>query len=230
MSSNYQQSGGANMTKKVAVVLAGCGFYDGAEIHEAVLTLLALDQHGVTYECFAPNIEQMHVINHVTGQPSVGERRNVMVEAARIARGKIQDLATARAEDFDALIVPGGFGAAKNLCDFAVKGSAMTVQPDFLRFAQAMRDARKPIGLICISPTMSAKIFSEGVRCTIGNDAETAAAIEAMGGKHVTCAVEKAVVDTHNKLVTTPAYMLAQRIGEAAAGINECVSKVLALI
>lgn len=218
------------MAKKVAVALAGCGFYDGAEIHEAVLTLLALDQHGATYQCFAPNIEQMHVVNHVTGEPSAGEKRNVMVEAARIARGKIQDLATARVEDFDALIVPGGFGAAENLCDFAVKGTAMTVQPDLLRFAQAMRDARKPIGLICIAPTMSAKIFGKGVQCTIGNDAETAAAIEAMGGKHVACPVEKAVVDERNKLVTTPAYMLAQRIGEAAKGINDCVDKVLKLI
>lgn len=215
---------------KVAVVLAGCGFLDGAEINEAVLTLLAIDQHGATYQCFAPNIEQMHVVNHVTGQPSVGEKRNVMVEAARIARGKIQDLATARAEDFDALIVPGGFGAAKNLCDFAVKGSAMTVQPDLLRFAQAMRDAHKPVGLICIAPTMAAKIFGAGVQCTIGNDVETAAAIEAMGGKHVACAVEKAVVDARNKLVTTPAYMLAQRISESAKGIDDCVEKVLGLI
>lgn len=218
------------MAKKVAVVLAGCGVYDGAEIHEAVLTLLALDQHGVTYQCLAPNINQMHVVNHVTGEPVTGETRNVLVEAARIARGKIQDIAKARVEDFDAMIVPGGFGAAKNLCDFAIKGAAMTVQPDFLRFAQAMRDARKPIGLICISPTMSAKIFGAGVQCTIGNDADTAAAIEAMGGKHVTCPVERAVVDERNKLVTTPAYMLAQRISDLAKGINDCVEKVLALI
>lgn len=218
------------MAKKVAVVLAGCGFYDGAEIHEAVLTLLALDQQGATYQCLAPNIEQMDVVNHVTGQPSAGEKRNVMVEAARIARGKIQDLATARAEDFDALIVPGGFGAAKNLCDFAVKGTAMTVQPDLLRFAQAMRDARKPIGLLCISPTMSAQIFGAGVQCTIGSDVETAAAIETMGAKHIVCPVEKAVVDERNKLVTTPAYMLAQRIDEVAKGINDCVDKLLNLI
>ncbi len=217
------------MAKKVAVVLAGCGVYDGSEIHEAVITLLALDQRGATYQCLAPNINQMHVVNHVTGQPSAGETRNAMVEAARIARGEIQDLATARAEDFDALIVPGGFGAAKNLCDFAVKGAEMTVQPDFLRFAQAMRDARKPIGLICISPTMSARIFGEGVQCTIGNDADTAAAIAAMGGKHIECPVDKAYVDERNKLVTTPAYMLAQRISDLAKGIGDCVEKVLAL-
>lgn len=218
------------MATKVAVVLAGCGVNDGSEIHEAVLTLLALDRRGATYQCFAPNIEQMHVVNHVTGQPSVGEKRNVMVEAARIARGNIRDLATARAQDFDAMIVPGGFGAAKNLCDFAVKGSAMTVQPDFLRFAHAMRDAKKPIGLICISPTMAAKIFGEGVQCTIGNDAETAAAIEAMGGKHIKCPVEKAVVDERNKLVSTPAYMLAKTVSEVAKGIDDCVEKLLGLL
>lgn len=218
------------MATKVAVVLAGCGVNDGSEIHEAVLTLLALDRRGATYQCFAPNIEQMHVVNHVTGQPSVGEKRNVMVEAARIARGNIRDLATARAQDFDAMIVPGGFGAAKNLCDFAVKGSAMTVQPDFLRFAQAMRDAKKPIGLICISPTMAAKIFGEGVQCTIGHDAETAAAIEAMGGKHIKCPVEKAVVDERNKLVSTPAYMLAKTVSEVAKGIDDCVEKLLGLL
>jgi enhancing lycopene biosynthesis protein 2 len=215
---------------KVAVVLAGCGVYDGSEIHEAVLTLLALDRRGVDYQCFAPDIAQLHVVNHLTGQVAPGEARNVLVEAARIARGKILDLAQANAANFDALLVPGGFGAAKNLCDFAVAGSAMQVQPDFLRFAQAMHKANKPIGLICIAPAMAANIFGAGVECTIGNDAETAAAITAMGGKHIACPVEKAVVDKRNKLVTTPAYMLAQRIGEAAQGIDECVDAVLAMV
>jgi enhancing lycopene biosynthesis protein 2 len=215
---------------KVAVVLAGCGVYDGSEIHEAVLTLLALDRRGVDYQCLAPDINQLHVVNHLTGQVAVGEARNVLVEAARIARGKVLDLAQANAGDFDALLVPGGFGAAKNLCDFAVAGNAMQVQPDFLRFAQAMHKAAKPIGLICIAPAMAAKIFGAGVECTIGNDVEAAAAITAMGGKHIDCAVQKAVVDKRNKLVTTPAYMLAQRIGEAAQGIDECVGAVLAMI
>lgn len=214
----------------VAVVLAGCGFYDGAEINEAVLTLLALDQQGATYQCFAPDIEQMHVVNHLTGEVAAGESRNVLVEAARIARGKIQDVKQARAEEFDALLVPGGFGAAKNLSDFAVKGAAMTVQPDFLQFAQAMHRAGKPIGLICIAPTMAVQICGAGVECTIGSDAEVAAAIATMGGRHVNCPVEKAVVDTRNKLVTTPAYMLANRISETAQGISDCVKNVLAMV
>lgn len=217
------------MTKKVAVVLAGCGVYDGAEVNEAVLTLLALEQAGASYQCLAPNIEQMHVINHLTGEEMPGESRNVMIEAARIARGNVQDVADAKVEDYDALIVPGGFGAAKNLSDFAVKGSEMSVQADFLAFAQAMHQAGKPIGLICIAPAMSAAICGEGVSCTIGNDADTAAAIEAMGAKHLDCPVQEARVDSEKKLVTTPAYMLAGSVSEAAAGISACVVQVLTL-
>ena len=214
---------------KVAVVLAGCGVYDGAEINEAVLSLLSLEQQGASYQCFAPNIEQMHVINHLTGEPAEGESRNVLVEAARIARGNIQDLAAARAEDFDALLVPGGFGAAKNLSNFAVAGAGMEVQPDFLRLARAFRESAKPIGLICIAPVMAAAICGEGARCTIGNDADTAAAIDAMGGQHLECPVSEARVDAERKLVTTPAYMLAGSVSEAYSGISECVKELLAL-
>lgn len=217
------------MSKKVAVVLSGCGVYDGAEIHEAVLTLLALDLKGVSYQCFAPDIDQLHVINHLTGEVAEGETRNVLVEAARIARGNIKPLTEAQVDEFDALLVPGGFGAAKNLCDFAINGSAMSVQEDFLQFAQAIHQAGKPIGLICISPSMSAKICGEGTECTIGNDQETAAAINAMGAKHIDCPVEKAHVDKAKKLVTTPAYMLAESISQAKTGIFECVDEVLAM-
>jgi enhancing lycopene biosynthesis protein 2 len=215
---------------KVAVVLAGCGFYDGAEINEAVLTLLCLEQQGATYQCFAPDIQQMHVINHLTGEPVAGESRNVLVEAARIARGRIQDVREARVDDFDALMVPGGFGAAKNLSNFAVAGTAMVVQPDFLKLARAFHEKGKPIGLICIAPVMAAAICGEGARCTIGNDADTAATIKAMGGEHLQCPVTEARVDTEHKLVTTPAYMLAGKVSEAYSGISACVKEVLALV
>ena len=214
---------------KLAVVLAGCGVYDGAEVNEAVLTLLSLEQQGASYQCFAPDIEQMHVINHLTGEPVPGETRNVLVEAARIARGNIQDLAQLEVAQFDGLLVPGGFGAAKNLCNFAVAGADMTVQPDFLRIARAFHQAGKPIGLICIAPVMAAAICGQGSQCTIGNDADTAAAIEAMGGKHLACPVSEARVDTERKLVTTPAYMLAGGVAEAYSGISKCVAQVLAL-
>lgn len=214
---------------KVAVVLAGCGVYDGAEINEAVLTLLSLEQQGASYQCFAPDIEQMHVINHLTGEPEAGERRNVLVEAARIARGNIKELAEADVGDFDALLVPGGFGAAKNLCNFAVAGAGMEVLPQFLQLAQAFHEAGKPIGLVCIAPVMAAAICGAGTQCTIGSDAETAAAIEMMGAQHLACPVSEARVDTANKLVTTPAYMLAGSVSEAYSGISECVKEVLAL-
>jgi enhancing lycopene biosynthesis protein 2 len=214
---------------KVAVVLSGCGVYDGAEINEAVLTLLNLEQQGASYQCFAPDIDQLHVINHLTGEPVEGESRNVMVEAARIARGNVLDLAGASADDYDALVVPGGFGAAKNLCNFAVAGADMEIQPDFLRVAQAFHQAGKPIGLICIAPVMAAAICGEGTQCTIGNDADTAAAIQAMGGQHLDCPVDEAIVDASRKMVTTPAYMLAGSVSEANAGISDCVREVLAL-
>lgn len=213
--------------KKVAVILAGCGVFDGAEIHESVLTLLQLERSGASYQCMAPNIDQMHVINHLTGEVDATDSRNVLVEAARIARGEIIDLASADADDYDALIIPGGFGAAKNLCDFAVSGADCTINPDVQRFAQAMHDAGKPVGLICIAPAMTPKLFGEGTTCTIGTDADTAAAIEAMGANHQACPVNEIVIDKAKQVVTTPAYMLAGSVMEAASGIDRLVEEVL---
>ncbi|WP_339405075.1 isoprenoid biosynthesis glyoxalase ElbB [Pseudomonas helleri] len=214
--------------KKVAVILSGCGVYDGAEIHESVITLLRLDQRGAKVQCFAPNIAQHHVINHLTGE-EMPESRNVLVESARIARGDIKDISEANVEDFDALIVPGGFGAAKNLSDFAFKGTECAVQPDVLALAEAFAEAGKPIGLMCISPAIAAKIYGPGVVCTIGKDADTAAAVSKMGGEHHECDVSEIVEDKARKLVSTPAYMLANSISEAASGINKMVDRVLEL-
>ncbi|MFI8374697.1 isoprenoid biosynthesis glyoxalase ElbB [Pseudomonas helleri] len=214
--------------KKVAVILSGCGVYDGAEIHETVITLLRLDQRGAKVQCFAPNIAQHHVINHLTGE-EMPESRNVLVESARIARGDIKDISEANVEDFDALIVPGGFGAAKNLSDFAFKGTECAVQPDVLALAEAFAEAGKPIGLMCISPAIAAKIYGPGVVCTIGKDADTAAAVSKMGGEHHECDVSEIVEDKARKLVSTPAYMLANSISEAASGINKMVDRVLEL-
>ncbi|MNO92075.1 Enhancing lycopene biosynthesis protein 2 [compost metagenome] len=216
------------MHKKVAVILSGSGVFDGAEIHESVITLLRLSQRGADVQCFAPNVAQHHVLNHLTGE-EMPETRNVLVESARIARGAAKDIREARVEDFDALIVPGGFGAAKNLCDFAFNGDQCQVQPEVLALAQAFAAAHKPVGLICIAPAMAARIYGQGIECTIGNDADTAAALERMGAKHVECAVDDIVEDSRHKLVTTPAYMLAQSIAEAASGINKLVDRVLEL-
>lgn len=216
------------MSKKIAVILSGCGVYDGAEIHESVITLLRLDQRGAQVQCFAPNISQLHVINHLTGE-EMPESRNVLVESARIARGNIKDIREADVEDFDALIVPGGFGAAKNLSNFAIEGAGCTVQPDVLALTEAFAEAGKPVGLICISPALAAKIYGPGVTCTIGNDADTAAAMNKMGATHADCGVTDIVEDKARKLVSTPAYMLAQTISEAASGINKLVDRVLEL-
>jgi len=216
------------MNKKVAVILSGCGVYDGAEIHESVLALLRLSQRGAQVQCFAPDIPQHHVINHLTGAES-GESRNVLVESARIARGQVRDVRELQAADFDALIVPGGFGAAKNLSDFAWRGASCAVQPDVLAAARGFAAAHKPVGLICIAPALAARIYGAGVQCTIGHDPETAAKLTDMGAEHIDCTVEDIVVDAQRKLVTTPAYMLAKSLAEAASGINKLVDRVLEL-
>ena len=216
------------MSKKIAVILSGCGVYDGAEIHESVITLLRLDQRGAQVQCFAPDIAQLHVIDHLTGE-EMPESRNVLVESARIARGEIKDIRDANADEFDALIVPGGFGAAKNLSNFAVEGAGCSVNPQVLELAEAFAEAGKPVGLICISPALAAKIYGPGVTCTIGNDTDTAAALDKMGATHQECSVEDIVEDTARKLVSTPAYMLGKSISEVASGINKLVDRVLEL-
>ena len=213
--------------KRVGVVLAGCGFLDGAEIHEATCTLLSLDRRGATLVAAAPDVPQLHVVDHVKGEPAVGAR-SVLVESARIVRGKIQDLAKVQAEDLDALVFPGGYGAAKNLCTFAVDGRAMRVQPEVERIVRELRAAGKPMGFICIAPVIAAKVLgAEHPRLTIGNDGDTVAAIESLGARHVECRVDEICVDERLKLVSTPAYMLGPWIAPVAAGIDKLVSAVL---
>lgn len=214
------------MNKRIAVILSGCGVFDGSEIYESVLTLLRLDQNGALYQCFAPDMAQHHVINHITGE-EMPESRNVLIEAARLVRGNIQRLTECRVADFDGLIIPGGFGAAKNLSDFALTGANMIVQNDLLNIVQAFSKTKKPVGLICIAPAMAGKLFGEGVRCTIGNDAKTADAMRQTGAEPVDCSVHDIVVDDAYRLVSTPAYMLADNISDAATGINRLVDKVL---
>ncbi len=216
--------------RKIGVVLSGCGVYDGSEIHEAVLTLLAIDRQGCEAVCMAPNID-LSVINHLTTQET-GEKRNVLLESARIARGNIRDVKEVKAAELDAIIFPGGFGAAKNLCDFAVKGAAASVNPDVARLLKEIVAARKPIGAVCIAPAFIAAVLGKDCSptVTIGNDAGTATEIDKTGAKHQICTVSELVVDLKNKLVTSPAYMLATRISEVAEGVDKCVREVVKLI
>lgn len=214
---------------KVGVLLSGCGFLDGAEIHESVLTLLALDRAGAEIICMAPDMDQYHVINHLT-QEVTEEKRNVLVESARIARGEIKNIKEITASDLDALILPGGFGAAKNLSDFAIKGTDATVEPEVQRLLKEMVAANKPVGAICIAPATLTKALSDkNPEVTIGSDEGTAAAIETMGGRHKACTVDLIHSDEKNKIVSTPAYMLGPSIKHVAEGIQKLVDKVLEL-
>ncbi len=214
--------------KTVGVVLSGCGFLDGAEIQEATCTLLSLDRRGAKLVAMAPDVEQMHVVDHLKSAPSGGEKRRVLQEAARIVRGQITEMSKVSAKDLDALVFPGGYGAAKNLCTFAVEGRGMRVLPDVERLAREMRSAGKPQGYICIAPVIAAKLFgADKVKVTIGNDRDTAAAIESWGARHVECKVEDIAVDERLEIVTTPAYMLGPWIAPVATGIDKLISAVL---
>ncbi len=218
------------MSKKVGVLLSGCGVFDGSEIHEAVLTLLALDRAGAEIVCMAPDMDQLHVINHLT-QEQTKEKRNVLVESARIARGKIKNLKEVNASDLDALIMPGGMGAAKNLSTFAIQGSDAQVNSEVKRLLNEMVSAGKPIGAICIAPATLTKALSDKKpQVTIGNDLNTAQAIEKMGGGHSNCSVDMIHVDENNNIVTTPAYMLGPGIKDIAVGIEKLVNKVVSMI
>jgi enhancing lycopene biosynthesis protein 2 len=218
------------MKKKVGVVLSGCGVYDGSEIHEAVCTLLAIDRNGAEAVCMAPDMELAEV-DHLAGKET-GARRNVLVESARIARGKIRNIAEVKAADLDALVFPGGFGAAKNLCDFAVKGADASTQPEVARLLKEMVAAGKPICAICIAPTIFAATLGKELapQLTIGSDEGTAAAIRMTGSEHIDCQVTDFVVDTKHKIVSTPAYMLANNISDVAVGIEKAVKAMIDLI
>lgn len=212
--------------KKIGVLLSGCGVYDGSEIHEAVITLLAIARKGGKSLCMAPDIDQYHVVNHLTGE-AADERRNVLVESARIARGEISALKDIRAADIDALILPGGFGAAKNLSNFAIKGKDADIHPEVHRLITEMAEAKKPVGAICISPVVLAGVLKDRrPEVSIGNDLGTADAIEAMGGGHNVCSVDMIHVDGKNRLVSTPAYMLGPGIAEVAEGIEKLVQQI----
>lgn len=216
--------------KKIGVVLSGCGVYDGSEIHEAVLTLLSIDRQGCEAICMAPSVE-LSVINHQSTQET-GEKRNVLVESARIARGAIRDIKEVAAAELDAIIFPGGFGAAKNLCTFAAQGAAASVNPDVARLLKEMAAAKKPIGAVCIAPALIAAVLGADYSptVTIGTDGGTAAEINKTGATHQECRVTEFVVDRKNKVVTSPAYMLATRISEVAEGIDSCVREVIKMI
>ena len=211
--------------KNIAVILAGCGVYDGSEINEVVLTLLAIENEGATYQCFAPDISYHHIIDHTSGNEQ-DETRNVLKESARIVRGNVESLQKLDCNDFDGLIVTGGFGVAKNLSSFAFEGVGFSINELFLNIMTSFKNENKAVGYMCIAPVLLPKVY-ENVKCTIGNDTETIAVITALGGNHIICDYDDIVIDEENKVVTTPAYMLASRLSDAQIGINKLVASVL---
>lgn len=214
--------------KKFAVVLAGCGVFDGAEIHEATLTLYSIIRNGGTYEIFAPDMDQYHVINHLTGE-EMNETRNVLVESARIARGNIKPLSEFKVEAFDALIFPGGFGAAKNLSTFAFEGTNFSVNDDVKNAILGMKNAGKPIGALCISPVILARVLGD-VELTIGQDPDTASAVESLGATHKKTNHGEVIVDEKTRIVTTPCYMLDATVAQIGDGADNVVKAILNLI
>lgn len=214
--------------KKFAVVLSGCGVFDGAEIHESTMTLLAIKKQGADYDIFAPNILQHHVINHITGE-EMNEKRNVLIESARIARGTISNLKDFKAENYDALIFPGGFGAAKNLSTFAFKGADSEVNSDVESAIRSMFKLNKPIGALCIAPAVLAKVLGN-IEVTIGQDAGTADQIEKAGAKHIPSNNGEVVIDEKNKIFTNPCYMLDANIVDIEEGAKNVVEAMMRFI
>ncbi len=215
---------------KVGVLLSGCGVMDGSEIHEAVITLLTLDKEGMEYICIAPNKEQTQVINHLTNQPQ-NEKRNILIESARIARGNIKDIKNIKPDEIDALIMPGGFGAACNLSSFAKDGANAQIMPEVENLLKELHKLKKPIGAICIAPNIVGKIFGrDNIQITIGTDKNTADVLEKMGVKHINKNAAEIVIDEKNLIVTTPAYMLAKGPKEVEAGITKLVKAIAQLI
>lgn len=213
--------------KKVAVILSGCGVYDGAEIHESVLSMLAIAKAGAEYALFAPDMKQAHVINHISGQ-EMDEARNVLIESARIARGNIKALSSLEVDEFDALLLPGGFGAAKNLSTWAFEGTEMKVNLELELIVKAFSKACKPIGAVCIAPVVLSKILGD-VHLTIGSDKDTAAGIEAFGSTHLNINNVDIVVDGERKVVTGPCYMLDYSIIDIANNTEAVVRNLLDL-
>lgn len=211
--------------KKFAVVISGCGVYDGAEIHETVMTMLAIAKAGASYQMFAPDILQHHVINHLTGK-EMPEKRNVLVESARIARGNIKPLSEYNPKDFDALILPGGFGVAKNLCTFAFDGADCKVNPEVEKAVKGTHALKKPIGALCIAPALISKLLGD-VEVTIGQDAGTAQAITKMGAKHVKTTHGEVVIDKKHNIFTTPCYMLDANIVHIELGAMNVVAAMM---
>ncbi len=211
--------------KKFAVVLCGCGPMDGSEIHESVMTLLAIDRNECQYTIFAPDADQYHVMNHYTKEV-MPEKRNMLVEAARIARGDIHPLTELKSADFDAVVFPGGFGAAKNLFTYAIKGTKAEVDAEVERVIKDFHAQRKPIGALCISPVLLAKVLGN-ITITVGTDERTIHDVETFGAQHINTQQTEVIADKENMVFSTPCYMLPATIADIADCAENLIETIL---
>ncbi len=214
--------------KKIAVILAGCGNRDGSETHETLSVLLAIDKRGIEYQCFAPNGD-FEVFNHIEGKKS-GEKRHLITEASRLCRGNIKALSMYKAEDYDALIIPGGMGAAQNLSNYAFVGKDIIVNQEVEKAILETYSANKPIGALCIAPMLLAKVLGDkNPTLTLGNDCPAAQDAISLGCNHQICKSNEVAVDVKHKIVTTPAYMVATHISEIFEGSDNLVEQICKL-
>lgn len=217
------------MSKKIGVLLSGCGVFDGSEIHEATLTLYFLDKEKVDIIPIAPDKDQFHVINH-NSSDEMNEKRNILIESARLTRGEVKKLSSISPDDIDGLVIPGGFGAAKNLIDYAVKGRDCKIDPNVKNIINQVVKSEKPLGAMCIAPVVVAVALKDtdiNPKLTIGNDDKTASDIEYFNAAHEKCNVDEIVVDNKNHIVTTPAYMIGPGISDIFPGIEKLIEKVI---
>lgn len=225
---------------KIGVLLSGCGVFDGTEIHEAVLTLLAIQEAGHEYVCIAPDVDQHHVINHTNGE-EMNEKRNVFVESSRIARGEITKLSDIDPADIDALVLPGGFGAAKNLTTWAFKGPESEILPEVKLLLVNLVNIGKPICALCVTPTVVAKAF-EGSdihpQLTLGNTEQDSEydiqgfsdGLAAVGAQPVMKTTDDILVDTANKIVSAPCYMMKTDVVGVRNNTQKAIQQMLDLI
>lgn len=231
VSVEYRKNKQSTNAAKIAVVLAGCGRFDGSEIHESVLTLLSIEQNNATWQAFSLDLPQHHVSNHFTEDVVIAaEPRNMLLESARIARGNVKNINELNVKDYDALIIPGGNGIAYNLFTLALDGKNYMVNDLLKKTCLAFTNMHKPVGFICIAPAMIPGIYGPGVELTIGNDISTASMLTGLGALHFNCNVDEVHIDRNKKIVTTPAYMLAQNVVEAYSGIKKLVDAIVNMV
>ena len=212
--------------KKTAIILSGCGQVDGSETHETILTILALEQHNLDWEGLAPSGLQTEVYDHYTNTKENISPSSMITEAARLVRGNITIINAVNASDYAAVIIPGGAGVIKNLSNYSTAGINFTIHPELLAFMATIVRLQIPAGFICIAPILIPKLYGNKPKLTIGSNVELAAKIVQIGGEHCDCLANDIVIDHAQKIVSTPANMVAKNIVEVYHGIYKLVTQI----